>query len=286
MLKDYNCCGGNPSGLSRLDRDVISHDGVKTVIVALGINDLGNYADDVSNVADITDGMRQTADKLHRAGLKVIWATLTPFEGTTLAGYYSLVKDAKRMQINEFIRTTPYFDGVVDFEKALADPANPLRMLPAYDSGDHLHPNDAGNAALAERGHLARRPDAADLRSRRPSVGAAVPATLALTLGARAVLRRVRPGRGARVHGLDDRDGHEHGGRRDAHRRRSRPPDERRVHARPAAAGRRPNAGAARSPTARDAHFHSGRRRRRRPAHGRLQPDPDVHALDDLGDGR
>ena len=100
VLKDYNCCGGNPSGLSRLDRDVISHDGVKTVIVALGINDLGNYADDVSNVADITDGMRQTADRLHRAGLKVIWATLTPFEGTTLAGYYSLVKDAKRMEIN------------------------------------------------------------------------------------------------------------------------------------------------------------------------------------------
>src|SRR3954447_23013696 len=69
VLKDYNCCGGNPSGLSRLDRDVVSLDGVHAVIVALGINDLGNYADDVSNVADITDGMRQTADKLHRAGL-------------------------------------------------------------------------------------------------------------------------------------------------------------------------------------------------------------------------
>src|SRR4051812_40676935 len=105
VLKDYNCCGGNPSGLSRLDRDVITHDGVKTVIVALGINDLGNYADDVSNVADITDGMRQAADKLHRAGLKVLWATLTPFQNTTLAGYYSLVKDAKRQEINAWIRS-------------------------------------------------------------------------------------------------------------------------------------------------------------------------------------
>ena len=177
VLKDYNCCGGNPSGLSRLDRDVISHDGVKTVIVALGINDLGNYADDVSNVADITDGMRQTADKLHRAGLKVIWATLTPFEGTTLAGYYSLVKDAKRQQINEFIRTTPYFDGVVDFEKALADPANPLRMLPAYDSGDHLHPNDAGNAALANAITWLDDPTL-PIAQTQTNVGGAVPATL------------------------------------------------------------------------------------------------------------
>ncbi len=183
VLKDYNCCGGNPSGLSRLDRDVISHDGVKTVIVALGINDLGNYADDVSNVDDIKDGMRQTADKLHRAGLKVLWATLTPFQNTTLAGYYSLVKDAKRQQLNAWIRTSPYFDGVVDFEQALADPANPLRMLPAYDSGDHLHPNDLGNAALANAVTWLEDPSV-PVGTPATSVGGAVPATLALTLGA------------------------------------------------------------------------------------------------------
>ena len=163
VLKDYNCCGGNPSGLSRLDRDVISHDGVQ---------DRDRRArhqrprqlrrTTSSNVDDITDGMRQLADRLHRAGLKVIMATLTPFEGTTLPGYYSLEKDAKRSRSTQFIRTAPYLDGVVDFEKALADPANPLRMLPAYDSGDHLHPNDAGNAGAGQRGHLARRPVAAD----------------------------------------------------------------------------------------------------------------------------
>jgi lysophospholipase L1-like esterase len=193
VLKDYNCCGGNPSGLSRLDRDVISHDGVTTVIVALGINDLGNYADDVSNVADITDGMRQTADKLHRAGLKVLWATLTPFEGTTLPGYYSLVKDAKRQEINTWIRSAPYFDGVVDFEQALADPANPLRMLPAYDSGDHLHPNDAGNAKLADAITWLDDP-ALPISQAQTNVGAAVPATLALTLGAAPTFGTFVPG--------------------------------------------------------------------------------------------
>jgi lysophospholipase L1-like esterase len=193
VLKDYNCCGGNPSGLSRLDRDVISHDGVSTVIVALGINDLGNYADDVSNVADITDGMRQVADKLHRAGLKVIWATLTPFEGTTLPGYYSLVKDAKRQQINAWIRSSPSFDGVVDFEKALADPANPLRMLPAYDSGDHLHPNDTGNQALANAVTWLDDPSL-PISAPATEVGASVPATLSLLLGAPPSFGTLTPG--------------------------------------------------------------------------------------------
>ena len=205
VLKDYNCCGGNPSGLSRLDRDVISHDGVKTVIVALGINDLGNYADDVSNVDDIKDGMRQTADKLHRAGLKVLWATLTPFQNTTLAGYYSLAKDAKRQQLNAWIRTSPYFDGVVDFEQALADPANPLRMLPAYDSGDHLHPNDAGNLALANAVKWLEDPSL-PVGVPATSVGGAVPATLAADPGRAADLRRIRRRACARVHGVDDGD--------------------------------------------------------------------------------
>ena len=194
MLKDYNCCGGNPSGLSRLDRDVISHDGVKTVIVALGINDLGNYADDVSNVADITDGMRQLADKLHRAGLKVIWATLTPFEGTTLR---RLLQPGQGRQADGRSTSSsaprPYFDGVVDFEQALADPANPLRMLPAYDSGDHLHPNDAGNAALANAITWLDDPSL-PISQTQTTVGAAVPATLSLTLGAAPTFGTFVPG--------------------------------------------------------------------------------------------
>ena len=120
VTKDFNCCGGNPSGLSRLDRDVLSHDGVSTVIVALGINDIGNYPNETVNVADITDGLRQIADRLHRADKTVLVATLTPFAVTTLPGYYSLEKDAKRMAVNQFIRSAPYWDGIVDFERALA----------------------------------------------------------------------------------------------------------------------------------------------------------------------
>ena len=280
VLKDYNCCGGNPSGLSRLDRDVISHDGVKTVIVALGINDLGNYADDVSNVDDIKDGMRQTADKLHRAGLKVLWATLTPFQNTTLAGYYSLAKDAKRQQLNAWIRTSPYFDGVVDFEQALADPANPLRMLPAYDSGDHLHPNDAGNLALANAVKWLEDPSV-PVGVPATSVGGAVPATLALTLGAPPTFRRVRAGRGARVH--DVRDGHadEHRGRRDAHRLRPGPSGQRPVRVERAAAGgdraeRMERTGVQRHVAD---HVPTGDHRDRTAAHRLLQPDLDVHPV-------
>jgi lysophospholipase L1-like esterase len=182
VLKDYNCCGGNPSGLSRLDRDVISHDGVSTVIVALGINDIGNYPNETVVVDDITDGMRQLADRLHRAHLKVIVATLTPFQNATLAGYYSVEKDAKRMAINQFIRSAPYWDGIVDFEAALADPANPLRILPAYDSGDHLHPNDTGMKALADAVTWLDDPSI-PISAPATTVGGAVPATLALTLG-------------------------------------------------------------------------------------------------------
>src|SRR3954452_2480699 len=193
VLKDYNCCGGNPSGLSRLDRDVISHDGVRTVIVALGINDIGNYPNETVSVDDITDGMRQLADRLHRAGLKVIIATLTPFQDTTLPGYYSVEKDAKRMAINQFIRTAPYWDGIVDFERALADPANPLRMLPAYDSGDHLHPNDAGMKALADAVTWLDDPSL-PIDAAATTVGGDVPATLALTLGPAPSFGTLTPG--------------------------------------------------------------------------------------------
>lgn len=193
VTKDFNCCGGNPSGLSRLDRDVLSHDAVTTVIVALGINDIGNYPNETVNVADITDGLRQIADRLHRGGKKVLVATLTPFAVATLPGYYSLEKDAKRMAVNAFIRSAPYWDGIVDFERALADPADPLRMLPAYDSGDHLHPNDAGMQALADAVTWLDDPSL-PIDAPATTVGGTVPATLALTLGPAPSLGTLIPG--------------------------------------------------------------------------------------------
>ena len=86
------------------------------------------------------------------AGLKIVGATLTPFQG---AGYYSAAGEAEREAINLWIRTSGAFDGVIDFDQAVRDPAAPLRLLPAYDSGDHLHPNDAGYQAMANAVNLA-----------------------------------------------------------------------------------------------------------------------------------
>ena len=203
VTKDFNCCGGNPSGLSRLDRDVLSHDGVSTVIVALGINDIGNYPNETVNVADITDGLRQIADRLHRADKTVLVATLTPFAVTTLPGYYSLEKDAKRMAVNQFIRSAPYWDGIVDFERALADPADPLRMLPAYDSGDHLHPNDAGMKALADAITWLDDPTL-PIDKPATSVGGDRPAHALARARTAGELRPADAGRRARVHGDDD----------------------------------------------------------------------------------
>ena len=201
VLKDYNCCGGNPSGLSRLDRDVISHDGVSTVIVALGINDLGNYADDV--VQRRRHHRRHAPDR-RQAPPRRAEGDLGDADAVRGHDAGRLLQPRQGRQAaadQRFIRTTPYFDGVVDFEKALADPANPLRMLPAYDSGDHLHPNDAGNAALANAVTWLDDPSLPISRRQTTTSARAVPATLALTLGDAADVRRVRPGRGAGVHG-------------------------------------------------------------------------------------
>jgi lysophospholipase L1-like esterase len=183
IIKDFNCCTGAPSGLARLDRDVLSHDNVRTVIIALGVNDVGNYPLEQVDVAAITDGLRQAADKIHRHGIKVLVATITPFMNATAAGYWSPEKEVKREAINDYIRSSPAFDGVVDFAKALADPANPNHMLAAFDSGDHLHPNNAGHVALA---NAIQWVDAPTLPVNVPAsdVGGSVPATLSLSLGA------------------------------------------------------------------------------------------------------
>jgi lysophospholipase L1-like esterase len=82
----------------------------------------------------------------HAAGVRIIGGTLTPFQG---AGYYSVAGEAKRENVNQWIRASGAFDGVVDFDRTVRDPANPLVVLPAFDSGDHLHPNDAGYQAMA-----------------------------------------------------------------------------------------------------------------------------------------
>jgi lysophospholipase L1-like esterase len=86
---------------------------------------------------------------VHAKGLKIYGATLTPFKGTAFGHYYTAAGEAKRRAVNHWIRTSDAFDAVIDFDRAIRDPGHPLRILPRYDSGDHLHPNDAGYAAMA-----------------------------------------------------------------------------------------------------------------------------------------
>jgi lysophospholipase L1-like esterase len=88
----------------------------------------------------------------HAAGLKIFGATLTPFKG---AAYWTPAGEAKREAVNNWIRTSHAFDGVIDFAKAVQDPFNPLYINPAYNSGDNLHPNDAGYKAMADAINLA-----------------------------------------------------------------------------------------------------------------------------------
>ena len=143
------------NGLARFDRDVLALPGVKFVIVLEGINDIGHPgagappSEEVS-ADDIIAGLKQMIERAHEKGIKIYGATLTPFEGTTISGYFSTQKEEKRKAVNEWIRTGKAFDGVVDFDKAIRDPQHPDRMLPAYDGGDRLHPGDAGYKAMAE----------------------------------------------------------------------------------------------------------------------------------------
>jgi lysophospholipase L1-like esterase len=148
ILHDFDCCGGNPNAQQRLDRDVLTQDGVRDVILLEGINDIGHHGAEIT-AGRIIQGMKNLIARAHHAGLRILGGTLTPFENTTIAGYYTPAKEATREAVNQFIRTSHAFDGVVDFDQAIRDPSDPLRMLPAYDSGDHLHPNDAGYQAMA-----------------------------------------------------------------------------------------------------------------------------------------
>jgi lysophospholipase L1-like esterase len=113
------------------------------VIVVEGINDIGEH---VASAAQVIAADKQLIAQAHAAGLAILGGTLTPFQG---AGYYSPAAERVREQVNAWIRTGGAFDGVVDFDKALRDPADPPRLARAYDSGDHLHPSDAGYKAMA-----------------------------------------------------------------------------------------------------------------------------------------
>jgi lysophospholipase L1-like esterase len=149
--------GAGVSAQARLDRDVLTQPGARVVIMLIGINDIG-FADlglsPPVSAADLIAGYRQIIARCHAAGLSIIGGTLTPFKG--VPGYWNETGEQIREQVNTWIRTSRAFDAVVDFAAATADPNDPLVLDPAFDSGDHLHPNDAGYQAMADAIDLRR----------------------------------------------------------------------------------------------------------------------------------
>jgi len=144
--------GYGPSALARFDRDVIAQSGVKYLIILEGINDIGRLKEphelgDKITADDLIFGLTQLVTRAHQHGIKVFGATLTPYMG---AGYSSPQGEAVRQAYNQWIRTGGVFDGVIDFDKVTQDPAHPDMFLPDYDSGDHLHPGDAGYKAMGD----------------------------------------------------------------------------------------------------------------------------------------
>jgi len=140
------------NALARLDRDVLAQSGVKYVILLEGINDIGHTAlprdpSDVITVPELILAYTQIVAHAHAHVLKIYGATLTPYDG---ARYSSPKGEEMREAVNQWIRTSGVFDGVIDFDKAVQDPANPKVFAPAYDSGDHLHPDDAGYEKMGD----------------------------------------------------------------------------------------------------------------------------------------
>lgn len=145
LLTDGPTALGGPSGTSRFERDVLSVAGAKTVIIALGINDV-QQAPQEPDPQRIVDGFRALTAQAHARGLRVVGATLTPFEGFAT---WTPERNAVRLAVNEQIRAGGVFDEFVDFDRAVRDPYATNRLLPAYDCGDRLHLNDNGYHALA-----------------------------------------------------------------------------------------------------------------------------------------
>jgi lysophospholipase L1-like esterase len=157
VLNDSACLG--VSAQKRLNRDVLSQPGLRWVILMEGINDIGFSAitnpcttpnPDVS-AAQIIAGYRNIIDRVHGAGAKIYGATMTPWK---FSPAWTPAGEAKRETINRWIRTSGAFDAVIDFAKVVAEPGDPQLMAPKYDSGDHIHPNDSGYAAMGQAVNL------------------------------------------------------------------------------------------------------------------------------------
>ncbi|MFG2467151.1 SGNH/GDSL hydrolase family protein [Streptomyces canus] len=138
--------GAGPSALNRLDRDVLSQPGVHTVFLFEGVNDLKAHTG--VTAPDLIAGYREIVDRTHDAGKCVVVSTIAPFKGWP---EWDPAAEAVRQEVNDFIRShRDEFDAVTDFDRVLRSPYDPERMLPVFDGGDHIHPNDKGMQAMAD----------------------------------------------------------------------------------------------------------------------------------------
>ncbi|MGE0698070.1 MAG: SGNH/GDSL hydrolase family protein [Hyphomicrobiaceae bacterium] len=146
--------GAGQSGIGRFERDVLGQPGVTLVIVSLGLNDIRNRRnnkDEFVTPDEMKAGLTQLAVRARDRGIKIFGATITPCEGEVAStGASPADVEASRLDVNDWLRTGKVFDGIVDFDAALRDPDRPSRLLATFDSGDHLHPNDAGYKRMAD----------------------------------------------------------------------------------------------------------------------------------------
>jgi len=151
--------GAGVSALARFDRDVLVQPGVTTVFVLEGINDLGMPGlmkdGPRPTPAQLIAGHRQLIARARARGLKIYASTLLPYDGTTIPGYFTPEGETIRQAFNQWMRTSKEYDGIIDFDAVMRDPQQPSKMLAKFDSGDHLHPNDAGYQAMAAAFDLA-----------------------------------------------------------------------------------------------------------------------------------
>jgi lysophospholipase L1-like esterase len=154
-LRSYGDALGQ-AGVARFDRDVLAQAGIKFVILALGINDIlfpGSFIPVSESVTaeSVIAGNRQLIARAHTKGIRVIETTIPPFENATfqhpVIRFYTPEKESVRKEVNAWIRSSHEFDGFIDFDEVLRDPNHPTQLAPKYDSGDHLHANDAGYIA-------------------------------------------------------------------------------------------------------------------------------------------
>jgi len=146
------------NALARFDRDVLARPGVRWMILLEGINDItfsaipGIPPGQAVTAEDLIWGYRQILERAHMHGIRVVGATIMPVEGVLT---YTEAGESVRQAVNQWIRTGQAFDAVIDFDALTRDPASPKRLRAEFDAGDHVHPNDAGNQAMADAIDLA-----------------------------------------------------------------------------------------------------------------------------------